>query len=76
MKTTVTERGQTAIPAALREKFGIRSGMQLEWLDDGQIIKVIPVLDDPLRALRGRGRGEGLTAKLLKARQEERERGA
>jgi hypothetical protein len=29
---------------------------------------------DPLRALRGRGKGEGLTRKLLKARREDRER--
>lgn len=74
MKTTVTERGQTAIPASLRDKYNIRSGDQLEWLDDGRTIKVVPIGGDPIRLLRGCARGEGLTAKLLAERREEAKR--
>ena len=71
MRTTVTKRGQTAIPARLRERFGIRTGDYLEWVDDGQTIKVIPVSGDLIQALRGCARGSGLGRKLLAERRED-----
>jgi AbrB family looped-hinge helix DNA binding protein len=74
MRTTVTRRAQTAIPAAIRKRYGIKGGDLLEWIDDGHIIKVIPIPTDPIRALRGCARGEKLVERLLKARQKDRER--
>jgi AbrB family looped-hinge helix DNA binding protein len=72
MQTSVTKRGQTVIPAAIRRRYHIEEGDYLMWLDDGSSIRVIPVAQDPIRALRGRGRGEGLVEKLLAARQEDK----
>lgn len=74
MYTAVTKRGQTVIPALLRKRYQINEGTQLVWLDDGETIRVVPVPADSLRALRGRGRGEGLTEKLLAERQKDRQR--
>jgi AbrB family looped-hinge helix DNA binding protein len=74
MQTAVTKRGQTVIPALLRKRYNIDEGTQLVWLDDGETIRVVPIPADPLRALRGRGRGEGLTEKLLAERRQDRER--
>ncbi|MGD0152946.1 MAG: AbrB/MazE/SpoVT family DNA-binding domain-containing protein [Thermacetogeniaceae bacterium] len=71
MRTTVTKRGQTAIPARVREKFGIRQGDSLEWIDDGQSIKVIPLRGDPISALKGSAKGSGLGRKLLEERRED-----
>ena len=71
MQTAVTKRGQTVIPALLRKRYSIDEGTQLVWLDDGETIRVVPVPADSLRALRGRGRGEGLTEKLLAERQQD-----
>lgn len=73
MRTTITKRAQTVVPAALRERYGIKGGDYLEWIDDGQVIKVIPVPADPIAALRGSAKGEKLVERLLVARREDRE---
>lgn len=74
MQTTITKRGQTVVPASIRKRYDIHEGDQLVWLDDGLVIKVIPVSGDPIRALRGSGRGHRLTEKLLRERGEDKER--
>jgi len=74
METAVTKRGQTVVPAAIRKRYSIVSGSRLVWLDDGETIRVIPVPKDPLKALRGRGRGQGLPERLLAERRADRER--
>jgi AbrB family looped-hinge helix DNA binding protein len=73
MKTSVSRRGQTVIPSPIRKRYGIADGSQLVWLDDGQTIKVVPVADDPIKALRGRGRGMNLTERLLADRKKDRD---
>ncbi len=74
MHTTLSRRGQTVVPAEIRRRHGLEEGDQLVWLDDGATIKVVPVPADPVAALRGRGAGQGLTAKLLEDRAEDRRR--
>jgi AbrB family looped-hinge helix DNA binding protein len=74
MHTTVTTRGQTVVPAEIRRRYGIEEGSRLEWLDDGRTIRVIPVPADPIKALRGSAKGEGLYDRLMEARARERAR--
>jgi AbrB family looped-hinge helix DNA binding protein len=74
METTVTRRGQTNIPAAIRRRHDIKEGDRIAWLDDGETIRVIPVPADPISALRGSGRGHSLRAALLNQRRKDRER--
>lgn len=76
MTSSVTRRGQTVIPADIRRRHDIHDGDRLVWMDDGETIKVIPIPADPIRALRGRGRGEGLVEKLLAHRREDARRGS
>jgi AbrB family looped-hinge helix DNA binding protein len=76
MKTAVTKRWQTVIPAKIRKQHRIEEGAQLVWLDSGDTIQIVPIPADPLRALRGRGRGEKLVERLLATRQEDRDREA
>lgn len=71
--TAVSKRGRAVIPAEIRNRHLIATGCRLAWLDDGQRIVVVPVPAEPLRALRGRGRGEGLVEALLAARRVDRE---
>jgi AbrB family looped-hinge helix DNA binding protein len=74
METTVTKRGQTSIPAAIRKRHRIKEGDRLAWIDDGETICVVPLPSDPLSALRGAGRGERLVGRLLENRRADRER--
>jgi len=70
----VSKRWQTVIPAAIRRRHNIREGDLLEWIEDGETIRVVPITSDPVRALRGRAKGERLTERLLEARAKDRQR--
>ena len=74
MDSAVTRRGQTVVPAPLRHKYGIENGDRLVWLDEGGVIRVVPVSRDPVSALRGAIEGSGLVEKLLRERRRDRER--
>lgn len=71
LRTTVTKRAQTAVPAFIRERYNIQGGDFLEWIDDGQVIKIIPIPADPIKALRGSAKGERLTERLFISRQKD-----
>lgn len=72
MKATVTTRGQVSIPSKIRKQFKIEPESKIEWLIEGNAIKVIPLPKDPVAAFRGRGKGIYSTSRLLKERKEER----
>ena len=70
MRSTITERGQTVIPAAIRRQFHLSPADRLEWVLDNGTIRVVPVRANPVEAFRGQGKG-GSTNRLLAARREE-----
>ncbi len=72
MKSVVSKRGQIVIPAAIRRRHRISADDVLEWIDDGETIRVVPIPADPVAALRGRAKGERLTERLLADRAAER----
>lgn len=74
MRSTITARGQTVIPAPIRERFSLSPSQRLEWIveADGSI-RVVPVDPSPVKAFRGRGCGKGSTQRLLADREAERQ---
>ncbi len=76
MRTTVSTRGQTIIPRAIRDKLGIESGTKLHWEVRGGTLIAVPLPDDPIKASIGILKGmPGLSvADLLADRQQERRR--
>jgi AbrB family looped-hinge helix DNA binding protein len=72
MRSTITARGQTVIPAAIRQQFGLTPADRLEWIIDDKGIRVVPVRADPIEAFRGQGKG-GSTGRLLADRKRDRQ---
>ena len=73
MRSTITSRGQTVIPAPIRRQFHLSSADHLEWLVEDGLIRVVPVRANPIDAFRGQGKG-GATERLLASRKQDEER--
>jgi len=74
MRSTITARGQTVIPAPIRARFSLGPSQRLEWIveADGSI-RVVPVDLSPVKAFRGMGRRGGSNQRLLADRVAERQ---
>lgn len=72
MKTTITKRGQTSVPAEIIKKYDLKKGSKLYWLDTGRDIKVIPVPDDIINRAYKIAEGENLFEELIKSRKKDR----
>ena len=58
MRSTITARGQTVVPAAIRRHFNLSPADRLEWIIENNTIRIIPVVAaDPIAAFRGQGKG-------------------
>ncbi len=65
-------KGQIVIPAGLRKKFRIEPGTEMQIMEYGGIIYLIPPVDDPVRAACGSLPAEpSLAEKILRDRKEE-----
>jgi AbrB family looped-hinge helix DNA binding protein len=72
---TVSTKGQLVIPAELREELGIRPGMRIAIIRDGNRIILEPVNEEYVRSLRGStAGGASMTDALLQERREEESR--
>ena len=72
MRSTITERGQTVIPAAIRRQFNLSPADRLEWFVENNNLRVMPVKKNPIDAFRGDGAG-GAVDRLLAEREKDRE---
>ena len=71
MRSTITSRGQTVIPAKIRHRFHLSPADCLEWLVDSEGIRVVPVRGNAVDAFRGSGQG-GSVNRLLQERAKDR----
>jgi bifunctional DNA-binding transcriptional regulator/antitoxin component of YhaV-PrlF toxin-antitoxin module len=63
------------IPKDLREKYGLEKGTQVQVVDYGHVLALVPLPDDPVDALHGMLEGgPSLTADLLAERAQEQVR--
>ena len=72
MQTTISARGQTAVPAEIRRRFNLSGSSRLEWMIEGEVITVLPIPADPIRAFRGSLKGRYNGKALLTDRERDR----
>jgi AbrB family looped-hinge helix DNA binding protein len=49
----ILSKGQLVIPAALRKKYGIRPGCRVRVFEYGNLIHIVPPLEDPVSSAMG-----------------------
>jgi len=78
MHANTSAKGQIVIPSALREKYGIKKGTRVEFLEEGGKIVLLPrtmeQFDHALVRVRRKLRGIDLISALEQARGSERKR--
>jgi len=71
----VSAKGWVVIPKPLREKYGLKKGTQVQVVDYGSVLALMPLPDDPVEVLHGMlAGGPPLTAELLAERAQEQAR--
>lgn len=71
---TLSEKGWVVIPQEIREKYHLKKGDKVHFIDYGGVISIIPVLKDPIEEGAGSVKGKtSLVKALLKARKEDEE---
>lgn len=70
MRSTITSRGQTVIPAEIRRHFNLSQADRLEWIVEHNTLRVVPVRENPIDEFRGKGSG-GSVARLLSDRKKD-----
>lgn len=75
MRSTITSRGQTVVPAEVRRQFHLSPSDRLEWIVEGNTIRIIPVKENAISAFRGMGKGTkgSSVERLLEERKKDRE---
>ncbi|RPI28558.1 MAG: AbrB/MazE/SpoVT family DNA-binding domain-containing protein [Acidobacteria bacterium] len=73
MKVTVSQKGWVVIPAELRKKHNLHPGSEVQVVDYGGVLALVPKLDDPVRQAAGLLKGrKSLTRVLVSEHRAER----
>lgn len=75
-RAKVSAKGWVVIPRDIRKKYGLKPGKEVDFVDLGKSIHLVPVPDDPVAALYGMlaGRGPSATRMLVEEHRKDRER--
>lgn len=67
MTIKVSTKGWVVIPAALRKRYHLDPGTEVQIVDYGEVLAIVPVKENPIEASAGMltGEGKSLTQALL-----------
>lgn len=75
MNVKLSQKGWIVIPAALRKKYGLEPGTNVQVVDYGGVLSIIPVDDDPIKTGAGMLKGsDSLSEAIVEEHRQERER--
>ncbi len=70
----LSEKGWVVIPGPIRKRYGLKKGDQVNIIDYGNIISIIPLSPDPIKESAGLLKGDSsLTQDLLEQRKKDSE---
>ena len=73
---TLSSKGWVVIPQELRERYGLKKGDKVHFIDYGGVISIVPVSKNPIVEAEGMLKGEtSLVEALLKSRAEDKAKG-
>jgi AbrB family looped-hinge helix DNA binding protein len=76
MVLTISNKGWVVIPAELRKKYSLEPGSEVNLVDYGGVLAIVPAMKNPIKEAAGMLKGgTSLTQVLLAERQKERKRG-
>ncbi len=72
----LSEKGWVVIPNSIRKRYGLKKGDQVNIIDYGDIISIIPLSTDPIKESAGLLKGgSSLTKDLIEQRKRDNELG-
>jgi AbrB family looped-hinge helix DNA binding protein len=76
MNVKLSQKGWVVIPASMRKKYGLKPGANLQIVDYGGVLAIVPVFNDPVKqgadVLKG---DDSLTQMVVEEHQRELELG-
>ena len=76
MNVKLSQKGWVVIPASLREKYGLKPGANLQVVDYGGVLVIVPAFKDPVKQGAGMLKGEdSLTQVVVKEHERDLKRG-
>ena len=75
MKASIlSEKGWVVIPGSIRKRYGLKKGDQVNIIDYGDIISIVPLSTEPIKGSAGLLKGgPSLTGDLIEQRKRDRE---
>lgn len=72
----ISKKGWVVIPQNIREKYKLKEGDRVNIVDYGNIISIVPLVDNPIKETAGLlKKGSSLTDALISERKKDREHG-
>jgi AbrB family looped-hinge helix DNA binding protein len=76
MNVRMSQKGWVVIPAAMRHKYGLKPGANLQVVDYGGVLALVPAFKDPIEEGAGILKGDGsLTQAVVAEHRQELGRG-
>lgn len=73
MNVRLSQKGWVVIPATLRQKYNLKPGDEVQVVDYGGVLSLVPIYPDPVQAGAGLLRGEdSLTQAVVEQHRQER----
>jgi AbrB family looped-hinge helix DNA binding protein len=75
MNVKLSQKGWVVIPASLREKYALKPGDNMQVVDYGGVLAIVPVFKDPIKQGAGLLKGDdSLAQAIVEEHRKERER--